>query len=68
MTRPGHPVFPARHERLFELIRQRNMARDVQSRLVLGQHRTLSEMQERQAFLADAVRSLTIRHDQSPIT
>ena len=67
MTRPGHPIFPARHERLFELIRQRNMAREVQSRLVLGQHRTLSEMPERQAFLADAVRSLTIRHDQSPL-
>lgn len=67
MTPPGHPGFPARHERLFELIRQRNMARDVQSRLVLGQHRTLSEMPERQAFLADAVRSLTIRHDQSPL-
>ncbi|MGQ3486280.1 hypothetical protein [Roseovarius pacificus] len=67
MTRRGHPVFPARHERLFELIRQRNMARDVQSRLVLGQHRALGEAQERQAFLADAVRSLTIRHDQSPL-
>ncbi|MDW3116464.1 MAG: hypothetical protein R8G60_00505 [Roseovarius pacificus] len=67
MTRPGHPVFPTRHERLFELIRQRNMARDVQSRLILGQHRALSEAQERQAFLADAVRSLTIGHDQSPV-
>ncbi|WP_288940211.1 hypothetical protein [uncultured Roseovarius sp.] len=67
MTRPGHPVLPARHERLFELIRQRNMARVIQSRLVLGQHRTLSEVQEGQAFLADAVRSLTIGHDQSPV-
>ncbi|MBU3259829.1 hypothetical protein KPG71_07385 [Roseovarius sp. PS-C2] len=67
MTRPGHPVFPARHERLFELIRQRNMARDVQSRLTLGQHMALSDVQERQAFLADAIRSLTVGHDQSPV-